>query len=124
MKYPPADYAKTIIEIEKIPDINLREKIAKKIKEILEKNGDLASIKEIETIYKELKLKTGDKTEVIIEYAGEIDKTAIQKSFSPKTEFIFKENLDLKAGIKIRINDFQIDNSARKRLADLQEVIA
>jgi len=124
MRHSPINYAKAMIELEQEATFKDQTELVLKFKKVLEKNNDLSLIKEIETVYKNLKIEARGKVVVIIEYFGQIDKEKIQQKFDTRAEISFIEKPELQGGIRINIGDLRIDNSLKQRLENLKKIIA
>ena len=124
MKYKVKVYAKALADIATTKPAGegglSAEQIAQNFLKLLEKNGDMKKAKDIVALAENLFIKKTGRRRIILESARKVDKKEILKSFERQGDIV-QEKIDksLIAGIKITINDRQLDMSMRKRIADL-----
>jgi len=97
----------------------MTEKEIAKFLDFLAKNGDMRKAKEILALAENLYIKKTGKRKVILETARKADLKNL-KSILKKGDIIEEKiNSELLAGIKIIINDEQLDLSMQKKLNNL-----
>ena len=96
------------------------QKIVENFLKLLEKNGDMKKAKDIVALAENLFIKKTGRRRIILESARKVDKKEILKSFERQGDIV-QEKIDknLIAGIKITINDRQLDYSMRKKIQEL-----
>lgn len=120
MKYSPAIFAKAFSEILKVTPKSEEQALVRNFTSVLKRYG---VIKDSDKILKELKKIIAVKEGALlinIESARELDKSNIdkvKKFFNKTSDYTYKINKELIAGIKITINDeISIDSSLQRRL--------
>lgn len=120
MQYTPTIFAKAFSEILKVTPKSGEQALVKNFTSVLKRYG---VIKDSDKILKELKKIIAAKEGALlinIESARELNKSNInkvKKFFNKTSDYTYKINKDLIAGIKITINDeISIDSSLRRRL--------
>jgi len=121
MKYKAKIYAKTLADLMTENKTEAQEqKIVENFLKLLEKNGDMKKAKDIVALAENLFIKKTGRRKIILESARKVDKKEILKSFERQGDIV-QEKIDknLIAGIKITINDRQLDYSMRKKIQEL-----
>ena len=125
MRYTPTQYAKTLYD--------LIEESPKKSKEIvrafaakLVANGALKDLRAIGAAFeREWYSRTGTTpVEVTTVEKGSMSKKELEKMLGKDIEFIEKTDPAVTAGARIKIGDYQIDNTLARRLSDLKNALA
>ncbi len=94
-----------------------QEKIAKNFLALLEKDGQMKKAKEIVAMAEGLFIKKTGRRKIVLETARKVDKKPILNALLDAGDVVEeKTNKDLIAGIKIIINDRQLDLSLQKKL--------
>lgn len=121
MKYRAKQYAETLVGVmaEK-KTLAEEQKTVEKFLKFLEKNGDMKKAKEIVSLAEDLFIKKTGKRKVLIETARKVGPKEFFKTFEKRGDIV-REKIDknLIAGIKITINDKQLDYSMRKKINEL-----
>lgn len=120
MLYTPTNFAKAFYEILKVTPKGEEQNLVKNFIAVLKRYGVM---KDSDKILKELKKIIAAKEGALlinIESARELSKSNIDKVknfFNKTSDYTYKINKELIAGIKITINDeISIDSSLRRRL--------
>ena len=120
MKYSPANFAKAFCDVLQKTSKGEQRALLRRFVRTLEKYG---AIKDGAKVLSEIKKIIAEKEGISIikiETARELDQTLteqIKKSFNKNSDFTFKINPDLIAGVKIMVDDkISIDNSLKRRL--------
>jgi F0F1-type ATP synthase delta subunit len=118
MKIKPKIYAEALAQImAERKSAQEKEKIVEKFLKLLEKNGDMGKAKEILAFAENLFIKKTGRRKVVIETARKADKKALLKEIEMAGDIVQEKiNPELIAGIKIIINDQQLDLSLQKKL--------
>ncbi len=120
MKIKSKIYAEALVDLILKPGTD--EHAAENFLELLLKNGDMGKLKEIVSLAEEIFIKKTGRRKIIIESARKIkakNKEIIQ-SIAHQGDIITERiNSNLIAGIKIIINDEQLDLSMQKKLQNI-----
>lgn len=121
MKYKAKVYAKTLADLmveKKTPA--QEQKVVENFLKLLEKNGDMKKAKDIVALAENMFIKKTGRRKVLLESARKVDKKELLKSFERQGDIVQEKiDKDLIAGIKITINDRQLDFSMRKKIQEL-----
>jgi len=119
MKYKSKQYAKALADIMVGSKTDVK-KVTERFLELLEKNGDIGKAKEIMTLAEDIFIKKTGRRKIILETARPMGKNQIVKSFEMAGDIIEQRvNPEIIAGIKITINDEQLDMSIQKKLQEI-----
>lgn len=121
MKHRAKVYAKTLADlmIEKKTEAQ-EEKIVENFLKLLEKNGDMKKAKDIVSLAENMFIKKTGRRKVLLETARRLEKKEILKSFERAGDIVQQKiDKNLIAGIKITVNDKQLDFSMRKKIQEL-----
>jgi F0F1-type ATP synthase delta subunit len=121
MKIKSKIYAQALVELMLGNKTSEEEtEIADKFLKFLEKNGDLRRVKEIISLAEDLFIKKTGRRKIILETARRVPEKEIIEKISQTGDIVKKKiNKDLIAGIKIIINDEQLDMSMKNKLNKL-----
>lgn len=98
------------------------EKISEKFLKLLDKNGDMRRAKEIVALAEEIFAKKLGKKKIVVETARKIlpQQEELVGSVAKPGDAIYKKiNPELIAGIKIIVNDEQLDMSVQNKLRNI-----
>lgn len=114
-------YAKALAEIAVKKHTSADEnKITENFVKLLVKSGSEKKAKEIVDLAQDLFIKKTGRRKVILETARRVGKKELIKSFEMAGDIVQEKiNKDLIAGIKITVNDKQLDFSMKKKLEEL-----
>lgn len=126
MKHKAKIYAKTLADIAttkpageggvKLSD----DQIVKNFLKLLEKNGDMKKAKDIVALAENMFIKKTGRRKILLESARKVDKKEILQNLERQGDIVQEKiDKDLIAGIKITINDKQLDFSMRKKINEL-----
>ena len=121
MKYKAKNYAEALSDLmleKKVED----KKIVDSFLEFLEKNRDIGKAKEIIALAEALFIKKTGRRKVVVETARRIKpkQKELLDSIMQKGDIVDEKiNKDLIAGIKITINNDQLDLSMQKKLQNI-----
>ena len=119
MKIKPKIYAQALADL---MEKGLNQKGMEKFFKFLEKNGDLNKAKEIVALAEDLFVKKTGRRKVTVETARKMKpkQKELVESITHKGDIISEKiNKDLIAGIKIIVNDEQLDLSMQKKLNNI-----
>jgi len=121
MKIKPKVYAEALTELMLLKkSAGDQEKIVKGFLKLLEKNGDIRKAKEILAKAQDLFIKKTGRRRVVLETARKADKKAFLKEIEMAGDIVEEKiSPELVAGIKITINDEQLDFSLNKKLQNI-----
>jgi F0F1-type ATP synthase delta subunit len=121
MKIKSKIYAQALVELMLGNKTSEEEtEIADKFLKLLEKNSDLRRVKEIISLAEDLFIKKTGRRKIILETARRVPEKEIIEKISQTGDIVKKKiNKDLIAGIKIIINDEQLDMSMKNKLNKL-----
>lgn len=121
MKYKPKQYAAALAEAMLKPGADGK-KIADNFLEFLKRSGDMKKAKEIISLAENLFVKKTGRRKVVIETARKIkpEQKGLLASVAQKGDIVSEKiNKDLIAGIKIIINDEQLDMSMQRKIQNI-----
>ena len=124
MRYTSVQYAKTLYD--------LLEENPKKVKEIMQNfaqklvsSGAVKDLRSITAAFeREWHTRTGTTTvEVTVAETGAVRKSELEKVLGKNIELSEKTDPSIGAGTRIKIGDYQIDNTLARRLSDLRNTL-
>lgn len=121
MKIKPKIYAKALVDLI-VENKNKTTNIVERFLRLLEKNGDIRKAKEILVFAEDLFIKKTGRRKIITETARKITprQKELLKSVERQGDIVSERiNKDLIAGIKIIVNDNQLDMSMQKKLQNI-----
>lgn len=121
MKYKAKKYAEALAGAITKPGADA-DKISKNFLKLLEKNGDMKKAKEILALAESLFIKKTGRRKVVVETARKMKakQKDLVESLAHKGDIVEEKiNPDLLAGIKIIINDEQLDLSMQRKINNL-----